>query len=126
MWYKVMLRCFMQQWHRNLSKILGDPMVEAAILARIRFHDENPNSWVVLDAFQKYFSTKNITATSNFFHFGDGSCLKMSQEGVLWEPRESAEFKHLEDCAYSSWYIAQRVGIYRWSTTFLKPFPLDD
>lgn len=116
----------MHQWHKNLSKILRDPQVEAAVLNRIRYHDSNPNAWVVLDAFQKYFSTKNSTATSNFFHFRDGSCLKMSLEGMHWLPEEAATPEHIEDCSYSTWYIAQRIGKYRWNITFLSPFPLDE
>ena len=116
----------MRQWHKNLSAILRDPLVESAILSRIRSHDPNPNSWVVLDAFQKYFSTKNINATANFFHFKDQSCLKISREGILWEPPESPSEQEIEDSDYSTWYIAQRVGKYRWNLTFLKPFPTEE
>lgn len=114
------------QWRRNLNSILKDSAVEAAILTRIRFHDSNPNSWVVLDAFQRYFSPKNQSAVSNFFHFRDGSCLKVDKEGLIWEPDPAKNLDHVEDCAYSTWYIAQRIGDYRWATTFLGPFPLDD
>lgn len=114
------------QWRRNLSSILKDSSVEAALLARIRYHDLSPNSWVVLDAFQRFFSVKNKDAINNFFHFKDGSCLKISQEGVFWEPSASGTLEHVEDCAYSTWYIAQRIGDVKWAITFLSPFPQDD
>jgi hypothetical protein len=116
----------MAQWRRNLSAVLRDSTVEAALLSRIRYHDPTPTSWVVLDAFQKYFSPKNTGSVSNFFIFKDGSCLRISREGVFWGPNPQGSPSHKEDCEYSTWYIAQRVGSVRWATTFLSPFPDDD
>ena len=113
----------MLNWKRNLSGILRDSDVEAAILARIRAHDANPQSWVVLDAFQKYFSHKNKGSESNFFIFSDETTLKISHEGIHWLPPESSDVKLELDCEYSTWYIAQRVGKTRWLQTFLSPFP---
>jgi len=113
----------MLRWKRNLSGILKDPVVEAAILARIRAHDSNPQAWVVLDAFQKYFSHKNKGSESNFFIFKDNTTLKISREGIIWSAEESAAENLLLDSEYSTWYIAQRVGKTRWLQTFLSPFP---
>lgn len=116
----------MLRWKRNLSDILKDTQVEAAILARIRAHDSNPQAWVVLDAFQKYFSHKNAGSESNFFIFSDQTVLKISQEGILWGPGDSTDIETQIDCEYSTWYIAQRVERARWLRTFLTPFPEDD
>lgn len=116
----------MLHWRKNLHSILRDSSVETALLARIRAHDDNPQSWVVLDAFQKYFSTKNPNAVHNFFVFKDGSKLQISQEGLFWVPSDLASERQLEDCRYSTWYIAQRVGKTRWLMTFLTPFPDED
>jgi len=113
----------MLRWKRNLSGILKDSKVEAAILARIRAHDDNPQAWVVLDAFQKYFSHKNKGSESNFFIFKDKTTLKISREGIFWSPPESSGTELELDCEYSTWYIAQRVGKIRWLQTFLSPFP---
>ena len=116
----------MLRWRVNLFDILKDTSVEAAILARIRAHDDNPNSWVVLDAFQKYFSPKNEGCESNFFVFKDGSKLKISREGILWVPPERCDAEKRWECDYSTWYIAQRVGETTWLKTFLSPFPDDN
>ena len=113
----------MLRWKRNLSGILKDSKVEAAILARIRAHDDNPQAWVVLDAFQKYFSHKNKGSESNFFICKDKTTLKISREGIFWAPSESTDTELKLDCEYSTWYIAQRVGKTRWLQTFLSPFP---
>ena len=116
----------MLKWRVNLAEILKDNRVEAAILARIRAHDDNPQSWVVLNAFQKFFSPKNEGCESNFFVFKDGSKLKISREGLFWLPPKHCSDKKRQDCAYSTWYIAQRVGKTAWLKTFLSPFPDDD
>ena len=116
----------MLRWRVNLAEILKDPLVEKAILAQIRAHDDNPNAWVVLDAFQKYFSPKNKGCESNFFEFKDGSQLKISREGVIWKPPSNSTSQKEDDCAYSTWYIAQRIGKVRWLLTFLSPFPDDE
>jgi hypothetical protein len=113
----------MLRWKRNLSGILKDSKVEAAMLARIRAHDDNPQAWVVLDAFQKYFSHKNKGSESNFFIFKDKTTLNISREGIFWSPSESPDTELVLDCEYSTWYIAQRVGKTRWLQTFLSPFP---
>jgi hypothetical protein len=116
----------MLRWRVNLAEILKDPSVEAAILARIRAHDPNPQSWVVLDALQRYFSPKNEGCESNFFVFSDATKLKISQEGIVWVT-EHLDIPYLVDeSSYSTWYIAQRVGKARWLKTFLSPFPEDD
>jgi hypothetical protein len=115
----------MLRWRVNLAEILKDPKVEAAILARIRAHDDNPNSWVILDAFQKYFSQKNEGCDSNFFIFKDLTQLVVNQEGIKWLPGSSTSATRDDDCEYSTWYIAQRVGTTRWAKTFLGPFPQD-
>ena len=116
----------MLRWKRNLSGILKDSKVEAAILSRIRAHDDNPQAWVVLDAFQKYFSHKNKGSESNFFIFKDNTSLKISREGILWVPSESSDEELELECEYSTWYIAQRIGKTRWLQTFLSPFPEED
>ena len=116
----------MSYWRKNLHTILRDSDVEAAILSRIRAHDDNPQAWVVLDAFQKYFSTKNPNAVQNFFVFKDGSKLQISQESISWVPSSLATEQQIEDCSYSTWYIAQRIGKIRWLMTFLQPFPDED
>ena len=116
----------MLRWKRNLSEILKDPTVEAAILARIRAHDANPQAWVVLDAFQKYFSHKNKGSESNFFIFRDQTMLKVSREGINWGSGDNDSVKTKLDCEYSTWYIAQRVGRTRWLQTFMGPFPEDE
>lgn len=116
----------MLRWRVNLAEMLKDSKIEAAILARIRAHDDNPNSWVVLDAFQKYFSAKNPGCESNFFVFKDGSKLKISREGIFWTAPEGSSDEKSWECDYSTWYIAQRVGETAWLKTFLSPFPDDD
>jgi hypothetical protein len=115
----------MLRWRRHLSDLLRDPQVEAAFLARIRAHDSNPQAWVVMDAFQKFFSHKNSGSESNFFIFRDKSIIKISRDGIHWSAEEPVSLELREDCEYSTWYIAQRIGIERWSRTFLGPFPLD-
>ena len=116
----------MLRWRVNLSEILKDSKVEAAILAQIKAHDDNPNAWVVLDAFKKYFSAKNEGCNSNFFVFKDGSTLKISREGVIWSAPEGSDSEKSWESSYSTWYIAQRIGKTMWSKTFLSPFPSDD
>ena len=116
----------MLRWRLNLADILKNTQVEAAILARIKAHDDNPNGWVVFDAFKKYFSAKNQGCDSNFFQFKDGSTLKISREGVIWSAPEGSSEEKCWACSYSTWYIAQRIGQTMWLKTFLSPFPDDD
>lgn len=114
------------KWRQNLHRILRSEDFQRVFLAEIRRHDKNPNSWVILDAFQKFFSTKNPTAEENFFHLADGSCITINQEGIKWTAPEHADAKLLEDCEYSEWRVAQAVGERAWTQTFLGPFPEDD
>lgn len=114
------------KWRQSLHRILRSEDFQRVFLAEVRRHDPSENSWVVLDAFQKFFSTKNPSAEENFFIFQDKSCVTISREGIKWTPPEEATQKLVEDCDYSTWRVAQAVGERAWQLTFLAPFPEDD
>jgi hypothetical protein len=114
------------KWRQNLHQILRSEDFQRVFLNEIRRHDKNPNSWVILDAFQKFFSRKNPNAEENFFHLSNGTCITISQEGIKWTAPENVPAHQLEDCEFSEWKVAQAVGEKMWSLTFLGPFPEDD
>jgi len=114
------------KWRQNLHRILRTEEFQRVFLAEVRRHDKNPNAWVVLDAFQKFFSTKNPSAEENFFIFGDNSCVTINREGIKWKAPEGASNQLVDDCEYSEWRVAQAVGEKSWLSTFLGPFPQDD